>query len=323
MRSNQGTEPAPAKSSDQGIISAAIASAAALPATPVSGQENTSLFEQQASQKPSSTKTQFTFTCESDSAKSMAWPDVSSPLSRWDNDAAYAAKSRSLQNGRSIATSDPQMSPNVTGQSVNTAHQQSGEFGQASQQPRKLRRPLAKQYKIAARDRQLRQEYSNYHHPPKEEDIWICQFCEYESIFGEKPQHLIRQYEAKDRRERKRLAEKRRLLEKAKMKSKKGKKGNKNSKTSHAAAQTQQQQNPKHSQDNQQEDDASMLHQNVPNDECGLDEYDENPLPVPMRQQTPSKIPKPIMQNQTHSLRPPSGSSTARQGAITGRETYF
>jgi hypothetical protein len=77
-------------------------------------------------------------------------------------------------------------------------------------------------YVLAARQRRLQQEYNNLQHPPAPEDIWICEFCEYESIFGEPPHALIRQYEIKDRKERRRLAEKRRLLEKAKLKGRKG-----------------------------------------------------------------------------------------------------
>lgn len=53
-------------------------------------------------------------------------------------------------------------------------------------------------------------------------EIWICEFCEYESIFGERPEALIRQYDIKERRERRRLREKQRLLDKAKAKGKKG-----------------------------------------------------------------------------------------------------
>ncbi|KAF8463839.1 hypothetical protein BDZ91DRAFT_293088 [Kalaharituber pfeilii] len=52
-------------------------------------------------------------------------------------------------------------------------------------------------------------------------EIWICEFCEYEAIFGEKPEALMRQYDIKERRERRRLREKQRLLDKAKQKSKK------------------------------------------------------------------------------------------------------
>lgn len=215
----------------------------------------------------------------------------------------------------------PQTGVNAGSQAGEPTSQQSGLPVQAPQQARKPRRPLEKQYKVAARDRRLRQEYNNYHHPPKDEDIWICQFCEYESIFGEKPHHLIRQYEAKDRRERKRLAEKRRLLEKAKMKGKKGKKGNKNSKNPNTTTQPQQQ-NQKQHYDNQPLDGLPIEDGVGQNEEYGLDAYDED-TPLSMPQQTPSKIPQPISQNQNHSLRPPSGSGSLRQSALKGQETYF
>lgn len=234
---------------------------------------------------------------------------------------ANAPKARA-QNGRGFTTQGKPSNPNVAVKAGEPAPQHPGVIEQASQQPRNPRRQLDKQYRIAARDRRLRQEYSNYHHPPKNEDIWICQFCEYESIFGEKPQYLIRQYEAKDRRERKRIAEKRRLLEKAKMKGRKGKKGNKNSKNSTSTTQ-QQQQYQKQLYDNQLPDDASLPHHSTQSEEYGPDEYEEAPSPLPMLQQTPSKIPQPIGQNQTHSLRPPSGSIVPRQGAVTDRDTYF
>jgi hypothetical protein len=62
----------------------------------------------------------------------------------------------------------------------------------------------------------------------------MCEYCEYEQIFGTPPLALIKQYEKKDRKARKDEAERRRLLEKAKMKGRKGKKG---SKTAPKAAQ--------------------------------------------------------------------------------------
>lgn len=63
----------------------------------------------------------------------------------------------------------------------------------------------------------------------------MCEFCEYESIFGQPPEALMRQYEIKDRRARRKEAEKRRLLEKAKMKGRKGKKGTKGAPKNSAA----------------------------------------------------------------------------------------
>jgi hypothetical protein len=101
----------------------------------------------------------------------------------------------------------------------------------------KQRRRASKEYALAARQRKLQQEYTNYHHRPTGNDLWICEFCEYEDIFGVPPYALIRHYEIKDRAERKKAAEKRRLLEKAKMKNRKGKKGAKGGKNNNAAAQ--------------------------------------------------------------------------------------
>ena len=71
-------------------------------------------------------------------------------------------------------------------------------------------------------------------------EIWICEFCEYESIFGERPEALLRQYDIKERRERRKLREKQRLLDKAKQKGKKGKSGKKaaTSNTQHATGNT-------------------------------------------------------------------------------------
>lgn len=79
--------------------------------------------------------------------------------------------------------------------------------------------------------------------------MWICEFCEYEDIYGAPPYALIRQYEIKDRKERKKAAEKRRLLEKAKLKGRKNKKGagkGKNNNANNTAAPTA----PAHNQQN-------------------------------------------------------------------------
>jgi hypothetical protein len=70
----------------------------------------------------------------------------------------------------------------------------------------------------------MQQEYANHLHPPRREDMWICEFCDYETIYGQPPRALIHMYEVKDRKEQQRQAERRRLLEKAKIKGRKGKK---------------------------------------------------------------------------------------------------
>lgn len=243
----------------------------------------------------------------------MVWPpDVDISPSSSGNYSAVVPKVADGHNSkinRGFATQGTQTSPKLADQANQTAANQAGANQQVPQQAKKPRRPLEKQYSLAARDRRLRQEYTNYHHPPKEEDVWICEFCEYESIFGVAPKALIRQYEAKDRRERKRLAEKRRLLEKAKMKGRKGKKGNK--KNGNAVTQAQ---HPAHTQryDQPPMNEVPVQHHRMQSDDYGVDDDDaddDDPIPPP---RTPSKIPQPVAQNYNQSLRPPSGSAIAK-----------
>jgi hypothetical protein len=101
--------------------------------------------------------------------------------------------------------------------------------------PKKTRRRTGKEYLIAARQRREQQKWRNDHHPIPKEDQWTCEFCEYEQIFGTPPVALIKQYEIKDMHARKQEAERRRLLEKAKMKGRKGKKGGKAAKANPTA----------------------------------------------------------------------------------------
>ncbi|PYH48721.1 uncharacterized protein BP01DRAFT_287943 [Aspergillus saccharolyticus JOP 1030-1] len=218
---------------DQGIISAAIANAAASAfAPPPSGTGHVSMLEQQT---PTPTKGQFTFTCESDSSKGMALqPRTSYPTHR-----SPSTLPAPVQNQRGASqgtqTSPPMMSQTSAQDASHTSQAPQVGTGETSVATKKKRSP-GSIYALAARQRKIQQQYSNLHHPPSIEDIWICEFCEYEAIFGRPPEALIRQYEIKDRKERKRLAEKKRLLEKAKMKGRKGKKATKNA-TKQAAVQ--------------------------------------------------------------------------------------
>ena len=152
----------------------------------------------------------------------------------------------------------------------------------------------------------MQQQHNNYYHPPKDEDVWICQFCEYESIFGAPPEALVREYEIKDRRERKRLAEKRRLLEKAKMKGRKGRKGAKGKGGGGSASANHHGINPPPGTPSRQQS------QNLSNEsqfqdqstqyegEDFPDEYDDEPLDMPdlverpLMKAPPSKIPQPV-----------------------------
>lgn len=212
------------ESSDQGIISTAIANAASL-SSPPRGPSNVSLLDQENNTTP--TKTQFTFTCESDSSKGMAMQrNYSLP-----NRSPTSPLAPTTSNPRGFSTGT-QTSPNISqmqGQ-VSPGTQPPPAQGDQGSVTRKKKRSPGSIYALAARQRKIQQQYTNIHHPPALEDIWICEFCEYESIFGHPPEALIRQYEIKDRKERKRLAEKKRLLEKAKMKGRKTKKAPKNAK---------------------------------------------------------------------------------------------
>lgn len=101
----------------------------------------------------------------------------------------------------------------------------------SSSERRRDRQQLDKKLAVAAEKRRQIKANALYHNPPAMGDIWICEFCEYESIFGAPPRALIRNYELKDRRQKREEAGRRRLLEKAKAKGRKGKKPAKANKT--------------------------------------------------------------------------------------------
>lgn len=232
-------------------------------------------------------KTQFTFTCESDSSKGMAMQAQNTfPLRHRSPTSPLAMMT---QNARGFSTQGTQTSPNMAAQQGNTQPQQQqphGASGGPANPGRKKKRSPGSIYALAARQRKIQQQYANLHHPPSMEDIWICEFCEYESIFGRPPEALIRQYEMKDRKERKRLAEKKRLLEKAKMKGRKNRKATKN--TSKNAA-------PHHPGYQPGYDRASVDHSSVGGGhEDDYNEYDEDePAPVPGPQPASFKPPLP------------------------------
>ncbi|XBQ89875.1 hypothetical protein V6000_005463 [Aspergillus fumigatus] len=238
----------PTAKSDQGIISAAIANAAAF-SSPPRVQGGTSLLENQ----PTPTKTQFTFTSPQRSSAPLA------PTSQPQR----GISTQGTQTSPSMAAHGNQQPPHPQQQAPSTESPVTG---------KKKRRSPGSIYALAARQRKIQQQYANLHHPPSSEDIWICEFCEYESIFGRPPEALIRQYEIKDRKERKRLAEKKRLLEKAKMKGRKGKKATKNAAKSAAAHQTVYDQGYDHS---------SVAGHGAHDDDYLGHEYDDEPIPVP------------------------------------------
>ncbi|KAK7984067.1 hypothetical protein PG989_011469 [Apiospora arundinis] len=217
-----GQYPGSPTGENSGIISNAIASAEKLSVP--HGQENISLLQQQASSKTTPTSSQFTFTFDSPVPGSVSWPGSDSLHSQ------MAVPSRSSLPGdhrdpyQGATGRGTQTGPPLSGTSASGNLATNGSKPAAGATSKKSRRRAGSSLLQAARERRQQTEYQNYHHPPTLQDVWVCEFCEYERIFGRPPEALIRQYEIKDRRRRREEAERRRLLEKAKMKSRKGKK---------------------------------------------------------------------------------------------------
>lgn len=234
------------------------------------GQENVGVLDQEAKSPP--TNSQFTFTCESDAGKGVSFPEQSLYAAGYSQRANNMPPPANAGNQK-FATHGTQTSPNMAAQ--NNQHPPAVQQPTGAPAPapgKKPRRRRGDLYAMAARQRRIQQEYANIHHPTPPEDLWICEFCEYESIFGAPPHALIRQYEVKDRRERRRLAEKRRLLEKAKLKGRKGKKQSKNAAKNAGSTAPQA--------GNQQPYDQQPMDP-MPGDDYLDDGYDDDPIAMP------------------------------------------
>ncbi|RPB05270.1 hypothetical protein L873DRAFT_1840193 [Choiromyces venosus 120613-1] len=175
-------------------------------------------------------QTQFTFVCESPVSASLAFSSTGNKSTNANTPGDNSGYPKSMH------TVGTQTSPSISNTNANyppTPQQPKKKSGQA--------RSAATSRRDYALQRRRRQEAIGGGNSNGE--IWICEFCEYESIFGEAPEALMRQYEIKDRKERRKLAEKRRLLEKAKQKGKKnsgkngsGKKGGHSNGVHHGAS---------------------------------------------------------------------------------------
>ncbi|KAF4550411.1 Hypothetical protein D9617_17g046790 [Elsinoe fawcettii] len=211
----------PKHNGDQGIISAAIANAAGQPpTTPPKGKEN------------------FTFTCETDASSKISWPlqgaaQYSNPPPKRNYYPIRQRPSDPANVNQGTQTTAPRgpPDPRMAAPAPPPPPQAQAPMNGQPPPPKPRRRRPSKEFAMAARERRLRQEFNNYQHKPTKDSMWICEFCEYEDIWGQPPRALIRQYEIKDRNEKAKAEERRRLLEKAKMKGKKGRnkgKGGKN-----------------------------------------------------------------------------------------------
>ncbi|KAH8590778.1 hypothetical protein B0O99DRAFT_520857 [Bisporella sp. PMI_857] len=256
----------PSTNETAGIISQSIATAEKYPITPSRGQENVSILHQ-ASKKSSPASTQFTFTCDSQVPAPAPWPLPSN-----------SGINQSQVGSRMMSTHGTQTSPSMPAGYNPPSTQSRPPHGPMPKQPppppitkKTRRRRTGNEYLAAARQRREAQRWKNQHQPVSKEEQWICEFCEYEQIFGEPPMALIRQYEIKDRRQRKQEAERQRLLEKAK-KNRKGKKGGKTASKAVAS------QHDKHTQQSQHHTSMNQTHsQGTQSDEQydNQDDYDE------------------------------------------------
>ncbi|POS81306.1 hypothetical protein DHEL01_v200282 [Diaporthe helianthi] len=215
-----------------GIISNAIANAEKNPT--LEGQENTSLLYHQQPVKSTPATTQFTFTCDSQVPGTLAWPGSDPKMS---NSAAIDySQSAAGTYTHSRASQTPQPVGALGGPDQEGAPSEGSLRGEAPQSAatleRRNRRRAARDLHLQARKRREGTARQNFLNPPKLEDQWICEFCEYERIFGYPPVALIRQYEIKDRKIRQQEEERRRVWEKAKARSRKGKKSKAPSKKS-------------------------------------------------------------------------------------------
>ncbi|KAF3768680.1 hypothetical protein M406DRAFT_344744 [Cryphonectria parasitica EP155] len=222
--------PQPAQST--GIISNAIANAEKLVAP--GGQENTtSLLQQPSPAKPTPSSTQFTFTCDSQvPGSSLSWPGAGPKVSS-SAPAEYDPPVRSYPHPRVRPSHQKTVSSASAGSAGSGVFSQEptsdcsmeGQASESATQERKQRRRADRDLQQQARKRREETARQNILHGHKhDEDDWICEFCEYELIFGYPPYALIRQYEIKDRKARQQEEERRRVWEKAKARSRKGKK---------------------------------------------------------------------------------------------------
>ncbi|KAK4211382.1 hypothetical protein QBC37DRAFT_13487 [Rhypophila decipiens] len=216
---NGKVRPAPwtvGPSENTGIISDAIAKAEKLPLP--RGQENMSLLQQQLSKKRGPTSAKFTFTCSSQVPGSLAWPDADATMPLPPHQTSSPRQAQ--QTGQA-----PLLPPDAESMPKEAASQARAPSPASAE--RAARRTLARECDAAARARRRQTLLNNRRHPPKPEEVWICHFCEYESIFGQPPYALIRQYEIKDRKQRQLEQQRKAQWERLKKGKHKGKKNSK------------------------------------------------------------------------------------------------
>jgi len=205
------------------------------------GQENISPLQDYLSKKRDPASAQFTFTCDSQVPGALAWPAPD----RRTSSTAQAHQALSARQGgdnwsRNTRASQNDAPPAAPLDAEAASKEASSQNSVAGQDPvaaqKAARRSLAREYDAAAKTRRRETLLYNKRHPPKPEEVWICHFCEYESIFGSPPSALIRLYEVRDRKQRLSEQQRKAQWERLRKGKHKGKKNNKLAAKSNDAA---------------------------------------------------------------------------------------
>lgn len=194
-----------------GIISSAIAKAGKDPDQ--QGQENVSLLQHSAINRTSPASAQFTFTCESQVPGTY----------RGDLSSGLPPPGYIPGNVKQPAIPHGLGSMNEQGAGRHDTLPKGGSQGSGRRQ-RRTRKSVNRELEDQARQRRAKTQETRRRNPVPLEEEWVCDFCIYESIWGEPPAAIIRAYEERERRERIAEMNKKRRLEQVKARSRKGKK---------------------------------------------------------------------------------------------------
>ena len=156
----------------------------------------------------------FTFTAPSESAKQL------------NQASRTGVVQQSQPNTQARATQGTQTIPNGTSQrpAPTVPASTAPHLNTAAPDPPVDRPTRGELLSRQAADRKREQRITNRRQRIKRQDVELCDYCLYEAIFRDRPRALLRSYELKELKKREEQANRRRLLEKAKAKSRKTRK---------------------------------------------------------------------------------------------------
>ncbi|EEY14614.1 predicted protein [Verticillium alfalfae VaMs.102] len=203
----------PPPDENTGIISNAIANAGKVFSEP--GQENISLLSQHSNtSRPRPASAQFTFTCDSQ-VPGTQWPGMDPAVH--SSLPAYGGASRTKHASMGTQTATANAGANQQG-----APAQGNAGAPAAAKKKKSRRRAERDLKMAAAHRRREPERKPTTTRPVPRTCGYASSANTSRFLANRPTPLIRQYEIKDQKARRQEQERKRLLEKAKAKSRKG-----------------------------------------------------------------------------------------------------